>query len=460
MSATDLTRRENTVTVATPEPGTALALPEPSSVSATVARYADDLGHCLAFAARIVDTPIVPASFWPAVVVYTGDNATTLKSWEWDVRTRHPRESAEQFAARRDVAVATTGGTILLGGDLDLPWSAAISGIYFVGGRPSLMAEQMRALVLSRGHYFRTVERTAERCIVEVKRRGDAGDPIRYEFTIEQAVRAGYVKGKGPNANSKGGNDKYNSDPATMLYARATSIACKSEFPDVIRGMAVAELGDDEPVDITATTSVARVDAKAILGENRGSGAGMNITVSGRVADEADIAAAAQRYDQGATSPAAASPAARAPQQQEVAAEVGPAATSPEPSSTSVETLWTRINAWFSGSGLRDVNGPGQKAARLKVINAMVADEGRVITQGRELTEDEARIVLDTLTANGISVVADVLTPGSRVVEEQAAAEATYQGQSDAQAEAEQTSQPEQDLEPQLDDPWNGQGGE
>jgi predicted Fe-S protein YdhL (DUF1289 family) len=297
------------------------------------------------------------------------------------------------------------------------------------------MAEQMRALVLSKGHHFRTVERTAERCIVEVKRLGTPGEPVRYEFTIEQAVRAGYVKGKGPNSNTKGGNDKYNSDPATMLYARATGIACKSEFPDVIRGMAVAEIADDEPVDITATTTVARVDAKAILGGN---------LTTGMVRE----AAASVALDRDQTHEVRETPA------PEPASGPEPERAPDVPMCTDAQ--YRGINAWFKASGLREVNGEGQAAARTKVVNMLVADpqNGRPeVAKWSEMTAAEAQSVLDTLQANGFAIVAEALDWPA----EQPSSEGPNHEQAAAQAEAEQTYQAEAEHDPTTEPGWGEQ---
>ena len=397
--------------------------------AAMLAAWAQTASSAAGLVSPLVDTPFVPDHFRAKV---------------------DPRATDEEKAYARQVAVASATAAVLYGAEIGLSPMQALQGVLVIKGKVGMYAATMVALVQAAGHEVWTEDSTDTRVIVCGRRAGTQAIE-RQVWTIERAKQAGYLS-----------NEKYKTDPQAMLWARAASVVCRRIAQDVLKGITASS---EEIVDEDSRANPPKVTSRTVQRAPRPELAAPAVVESAMVREaRASVAldGETQSYPllPDETPTAAASPAARAPQQQEVAAEVGPAATSPEPSSTSVETLWTRINAWFSGSGLRDVNGPGQKAARLKVINAMVADEGRVITQGRELTEDEARIVLDTLTANGISVVADVLTPGSRVVEEQAAAEATYQGQSDAQAEAEQTSQPEQDLEPQLDDPWNGQGGE
>lgn len=416
MSATDPTRKETSVTVATPEP---VNLPIVTGGNAAGLAV---LGDWLTAAndARSLAQQLVHSFFVPMAYKPQGQNGT-------------------------EVAVANATGAILLGQSLGLDPLTSLQQIYVVHGRPGMYSKMKVALAQREGHRIWEEEYSPERSTWAGQRKGSE-DVVRITLTIEDAKRAGWTS-----------NAAYAKTPADMLAARCSSRVVDRIAADALFGLRSIEDLDDEP---EPAVTVARVDAKAIL-------ASAPAPVVVNTADRIEVA---ERFTP-TTSPAAASPTERAPQQKEVAAEVGPAATSPDPA-TSVETLWKRINAWFSGSGLRDVNGPGQKEARLRVINALVADEGRVITRGSELTEDEARIVLDTLAANGIQVVADVLhgtniTLAARPVDassevanpDRVAAEGAYQGQADAQAEAEQQDD-EPDLKPAADDPWRGQGGE
>ncbi len=220
----------------------------------------------------LVDTPAVPDSFWPM--------PPDKKLWEIpgkNPKLRLPGETEESFQARRLVAVQTAGSVARYGLQIGIPPEVALQGIFVIGGRYSMYAEQMVALVKDRGHGHRVVERTATRCVVEVERRGE-GNWQQFEFTIEQAIAAGYVKGKGPNAGKNdygkdktGGNDKYNTDPAGMLYARASSIACKTVFPDVLRGMVTREelqderSQDDDRGPTVTTVSVQDIKTRAAI---------------------------------------------------------------------------------------------------------------------------------------------------------------------------------------------------
>jgi hypothetical protein len=355
-------------------------VPSSTEISMRVAQYASDLQSCIGLATGIVDTEIVPSSFWPAPAVTLGDEVKILKSWEWDPRRKHPKESAEDYASRRRTATATTAGVIHVGATLGhVSYFQSISGIYFVGGRPALMSEEMRAQVIGAGHYIRPVKRTAECAVVACRRRGETCEPREYEFTIDDAERAGYVPGRGENSGTdkwgkpkKGGNPKYLTDPKTMLVARATTIACRLEFPDVIRGMVAAELADDDRTPATAVEVVAVETTPRVS-------AGDVLAITGPTQTEDVDAAAAAMAD----------------------------VLRPEDVPGLDTTTWRAINAKFAE--LR-VQGPGQTASRLAVIGHIV---GRQVSRGSELSEPEGRLVLDTLDGSGREVVEGVLRPSA-----------------------------------------------
>ena len=345
-----------------------------ADVSSMVERYAADLGHCGKLAEQIVDTPFVPASMWSAPVL--GEGGQTPKTWEWDYRRRHPRENDEAYAWRRGNAIATVAATIYTGATLGLSWQAALSGIYVANGRTSLYAEQMRALVLAAGHRLDVIERGTEVCRVTAQR---AGRPAQeFTYTIEDARRAGYIKSQ----QHPKGNDKYNTDPAAMLTARATSIACKVLFPDVIRGMDAREIAHDEPVDVTATAEVRRVQLDTTPAAPP--------ALRGRPATEA------------ITPPPAEQP---APVEPEPTPE--PAAAEPEPADP--KRLWDAINARFRDLPVKGLNGPGQQANRRAIVAHII---GHQIATADELTADEAQLVLENLAGDaGVDLAHAVLNP-------------------------------------------------
>ena len=357
-------------------PGSAApALPDQTQITSAVAQYATDLRACADFADGIIDTPFVPASFWPAPVVNRGDQPVTLKAAGrdgWDFRRRHPAESDEAFAWRRRIAVATTAATVYSGAALGLPWQAAISGIYVANGRTSLYAEQMRALILAAGHHFEYVHRGPDYCTVAVARRG--GDVTQFSFAMEEAIVAGYVKGKGPNVgqNDWKGNDKYNTNPADMLSARATSIAAKSLFADVIRGMNVRELDCDDPeVEVTVVPSPPT-----------------RVTLRDLTADEP-----AAPEPQPSRVPVARPPADNTPTpEEEQPAPAGPAVrTTTLPINAAQEK---RLGSVFTKLGV----GPRDRDTRIGIVSKLV---GRPVNSSKDLTAPEATEILAALEADG-----------------------------------------------------------
>lgn len=238
------------------------------AVTSAIHAWVSGLDIAMRGAEYIVDTPACPDSFWPL--------PADQKIWQIpgkNPKLRLPGETEESYLIRRRIATQTAGFVVRYGLGLGLAPEVALNGIFVIGGRPSMYAEQMVALVKSHGHKHKVVERTAERCVVQVKHR-DENDWEEFEFTLQAAIDAGYVKGKGPNVGKNewgkdktGGNDKYNLDPAAMLYARASSIACKTKFPEVLRGMATYEelqdersQQDDEPGSVV--TNVTAKDIK------------------------------------------------------------------------------------------------------------------------------------------------------------------------------------------------------
>jgi hypothetical protein len=136
---------------------------------------------------------------------------------------------------------------ILYGAEAGLSPLQALQGIYVIGGRPALYSRTKLAITMAAGHEVWTEESTENRAIVCGRRRG-AQHVERVVVTMDQARKAGWTK-----------NAKYNSEPATMLLARAQSQVCSRIAPDALLGMSytVEELEDEQP----SSTTVARTEA-------------------------------------------------------------------------------------------------------------------------------------------------------------------------------------------------------
>ncbi len=120
----------------------------------------------------------------------------------------------------------------------DVARTAAMA--YVRSGKACLSAEGIKSLVFKSGLmlYIRYIEQSAERCIIEVKRRDFPSDipPQQFQYTFEDAVRAG-------NANQL----NYKKMPAAMLTARCWMKMARDFFSDVVAGYySVDEIMDNE----------------------------------------------------------------------------------------------------------------------------------------------------------------------------------------------------------------------
>lgn len=115
---------------------------------------------------------------------------------------------------------------ILYGDELGFSPMASLQGLFVIGGKPSMYARQMVALLISRGHEVWTVEKDDESVTVAGRRRGSA-HVVTETWTPARARKAGYTS-----------NKKYDSDPQAMLYARAAADVCRQVAPDVLAGIA------------------------------------------------------------------------------------------------------------------------------------------------------------------------------------------------------------------------------
>ena len=120
---------------------------------------------------------------------------------------------------------------------LDVSLAQAITGITVIQGKPTMSAEMMRALVLRAGHRFTVTEMTDKAVTVTVARKEWPDDVQQFTFSMADAQHAGLAK-----------SATYQKHPKAMLLARATSMACRAVFPDVVSGMGYVpeEIGHDD----------------------------------------------------------------------------------------------------------------------------------------------------------------------------------------------------------------------
>lgn len=141
---------------------------------------------------------------------------------------------------------------IMLGRDLGLSPTQAMTSIHVVEGKPELSANLQAQLVKSyRGpdgerYDYLVREHTDQVCEIEFRRREVGGDweTLGVErFTITDAERAGLAGRKGP----------WQTYPRNMLWARCISNGVNFHCPEVARGLRVYHEGEisgvEQPVD-------------------------------------------------------------------------------------------------------------------------------------------------------------------------------------------------------------------
>lgn len=238
---------------------------------------------------------------------------------------------------------------ILYGDELGFSPMSSLQGLFVIGGKPSMYARQMVALLISRGHEVWTVEKGDESVTVAGRRRGSA-HVVTETWTPARARKAGYTS-----------NKKYDSDPQAMLYARAAADVCRQVAPDVLAGIAYTV----EEMDV----------------------------IEGGVLRSTPAPVVAKPAGMAALRAAASAPEPEPKRDRELVAH------EPSDSEETGEAISDRqrraMFALFTGAGFEtDARSPEGKAARLGYISAVV---GREVESSNDLTAVEASRVIDAL---------------------------------------------------------------
>lgn len=156
---------------------------------------------------------------------------TGIEAGEWATLRDQAAEALKSgFLPRAIQTPAQAMAIVMTGRELGLPPMASLRSIHIVEGKPTMSADLMAGLALSRlpGATFRVLSTTDAECVVLAGRPGQ--EPTEFRWTIEDARRAN-LTGKGP----------WKSYPRAMLRARVTSEACRATFPDVLAGVYLPE---------------------------------------------------------------------------------------------------------------------------------------------------------------------------------------------------------------------------
>lgn len=305
--------------------------------------WAETYNEVARFVAPLVDTPFVPAAFRPEAFV-----------------KGRPDEAA--LAAARETAIASATAAVLYGAAIGFDPLTALQNVYVVGGRPGLYAAAMVAIVQAAGHEVWTEDITDARAVVCGRRKG--GSEERVVVTIDQAKKAGWTR-----------NAKYQTEPQSMLWARAASTVCRRIAQDALKGIArsVEELSDEAVVEVGPARTVAR---KAVEAPTR--------AAAPAAAPAQGPAPAAERVERPA-------PGGLPPLPGEEPAEQ--ASVDPAAPGSITERQMRDLGAAFGRLG---VGGTGSRARRQAIVGHLL---GRTAGPAAELSEADAKTVIDTLEA-------------------------------------------------------------
>lgn len=188
------------------------------------------------------------------------------------------RVGSKQNSDRKDdEVIGNAAAAIIYGNELGINASQSLQNIFSVGGRPAIYARTAVALLTARGYKISTRDQSDESVtVVGVAPDGRAAEST---WTIGRATKAGYV----PTVDEKTGeyrknkwnrligNEKYLTDPVTMLKAKAQMEVCRDLAPDVLMGFAADDpdtaVSDDDQPRRVRNEAPAKVDAVAELRE-------------------------------------------------------------------------------------------------------------------------------------------------------------------------------------------------
>lgn len=143
---------------------------------------------------------------------------------------------------------------MMRGRELGLPPMTSLSSIHFFDGNTILSSDLMKALVYRDcpGAKIYPILKTDKKAVVKAERPGEPA--TEYEYTIEMASKWGALN-----------KTNWKNHPLVMLLHRATAIACRDKFPDVVHGCYIPD-EEEEMRDVTPK-SVTPEESKAALAE-------------------------------------------------------------------------------------------------------------------------------------------------------------------------------------------------
>lgn len=132
------------------------------------------------------------------------------------------------------------------------PLTALHGGLQNIMGKVTMSSEMMNSLIRQKGHKLEILECTPTLCRIKGTRK-DTGENYTATFSLEDARRAGLVKGGGG----------YEKHPEDMLFARCISKLRRRLFPDVAsRAYVHGEIPDEEEPKTLETAEIVVAEEK------------------------------------------------------------------------------------------------------------------------------------------------------------------------------------------------------
>lgn len=147
-----------------------------------------------------------------------------------------------------DAAIA-----MLYGAEVGLPPMTALQRIVVINGRPTLDAQGLTSLIRRAGHSI--VGDVSPTAATIKGKRGDTGDEMTVTWTIEDAQRAGLIRGS---------DTPWHKFPSDMLWARAVSQLGRRLFSDVLLGLSYVPEEMEEVAQTVADDTGEIIDATAV----------------------------------------------------------------------------------------------------------------------------------------------------------------------------------------------------
>lgn len=133
------------------------------------------------------------------------------------------------------------------GAELGITPMQSLQNLTVINGKVGMLGDLARALVESseQCEWIRdncnqlakmSLDDDSTACVIKARRRGSTSTVVR-QFSVEDAKRANLWKREGP----------WSQYPRRMLYYRALGFLLRDAFPDVLRGIVVAEELQDYP---------------------------------------------------------------------------------------------------------------------------------------------------------------------------------------------------------------------